>query len=167
MKHRGLPHCLYHVLFKPSCFTRFICKRPAGICVLGPARCKVLEQRSPAQSLLANRAKCIEDLREAWKGLQVQPLGTCEDQSPGGLRGTPTRIGIRRPRLNVDKAGSAWLMGSGSQLNSGRERAKGFALASHLDMWPWDNTNGTILVYFSGNWDVHWGLTGLLTHSHV
>ena len=24
-----------------------------------------------------------------------------------------------------------------------------------------------MLVSFSGNWDVHWGLTGLLTHGHV
>ena len=24
-----------------------------------------------------------------------------------------------------------------------------------------------ILVYFSGDWDVHWGLTGLLTHGEV
>ena len=24
-----------------------------------------------------------------------------------------------------------------------------------------------ILVYFSRNWDVHWGLTGTLTHGHI
>ena len=24
-----------------------------------------------------------------------------------------------------------------------------------------------ILVYFSWDWDVHWGLTGVLTHGHV
>ena len=24
-----------------------------------------------------------------------------------------------------------------------------------------------ILVYFGGHWDVHWGITGLLTHGHV
>ena len=24
-----------------------------------------------------------------------------------------------------------------------------------------------ISVYFSGDWDVHWGLTGILTHGHI
>ena len=24
-----------------------------------------------------------------------------------------------------------------------------------------------VLVYFSGDWDVHWGLTGLLTHGQM
>ena len=41
-------------------------------------------------------------------------------------------------------------------------------------IWPWVNTNGTnlglgappISVYFSGDWDVHWGY-GVLTHSHL
>ena len=41
-----------------------------------------------------------------------------------------------------------------------------------VPMWLWVKTNGTIgappiLVYFSGDWDVHWGVTGVLTHGHV
>ena len=24
-----------------------------------------------------------------------------------------------------------------------------------------------ILAYFSGDWDVHWGVTGVLTHGHL
>ena len=41
--------------------------------------------------------------------------------------------------------------------------------------FPWVKTNGTILVgrcttlfriYFSGDWDVHWG-HGILTHTHI
>ena len=41
--------------------------------------------------------------------------------------------------------------------------------------WLWVKTNGTILgrctshfrTYCSGNWDVHWGETGILTHGQV
>ena len=35
---------------------------------------------------------------------------------------------------------------------------------------PWDRFGVAappILVYFSGDWDVHWGIAGLLTHGHI
>ena len=37
--------------------------------------------------------------------------------------------------------------------------------ATGRTIWLWVKT-GSILVYFSGDWDVHWGY-GLLTHGHI
>ena len=31
----------------------------------------------------------------------------------------------------------------------------------------WDRCTTHFRTYFSGDWDVHWGLTGLLTHGHL
>ena len=37
--------------------------------------------------------------------------------------------------------------------------------SSHGPKWLWVKTNVTILVYFSGDWDVHWGMNWILTHA--
>ena len=47
-------------------------------------------------------------------------------------------------------------------------------LSACAEIWLWVKTNGTILggaplilVYFGGDWDVHWGVAGFLTHGHL
>ena len=94
-----------------------------------------------------------EDPGERLNGIWVWPRIQLEHLSEDPL------LSSRRPLL--DDLFVSFLM-------VGLWRISEFHMAVGQNQWYHFGVGAPpILVYFSGDWDVHWGITGLLTHPHV